>query len=153
MMQSPSERGNFLTKVRHLMSEVETEKSTMGGWKAAAILGATAAVGIWAAVTVLPVIAAHLVLSTLVLGGAAAAVGYKKDRRDAVLSFGSKVKDFYKDAFKGFRSGWKKGKKALSGQRKEKPLQRQPAKLTAAHRPSHPGKQPTTSKPLHPARK
>ena len=91
------------------MSEVETEKSTMGGWKAAAILGATAIVGLYAAVTVLPVIAAHLVLSTIVLGGAAAAVGYKKERRDSILSFGSKVKDFYKDAFKGFRSGWKKG--------------------------------------------
>jgi hypothetical protein len=90
------------------MSEVETEKSTMGGWKAAAILGATALVGIWSAVTVLPVVAAHLVLSAIVLGGAAAAVGYKKERRDSVLSFGSKVKDFYKDAFKGFKAGWKK---------------------------------------------
>lgn len=90
------------------MSEVETEKSTLGGFKSALILGGTLVAGIWAASVVLPVIAAHLVLSAIVGGAAAGYVAYDKDRREKAQSLFSKVGSFYKDAWSGFRSGWKR---------------------------------------------
>lgn len=89
----------------------KTEPSKLGRLASWGLLAGTAVAAVYVALPVLaytiPVIASHLI-TTAVLAGGAAALGYaKKDKLGGVKNFFSNTAKLYKQAFDTARSDWK----------------------------------------------
>ena len=92
------------------MSEVETEKSKLGGWGTAALLLGTAAAVIYGW-PVIAALATHYLITGAVVAGAGAYVATDEGRREKAKSIFSKVGGWYKDAFSNLLGGWGKATK------------------------------------------
>jgi len=89
------------------MSEAKSEESKLGKWGSAALLLGTAVAALYVLPVVVPLVAAHLLLTGAAVAGAGAYVAYDEGRREKAKSLFSKISSAYKEAFSNLGKGWK----------------------------------------------